>query len=220
MSRRINWGADATDAKYRTEDTGTPGDFVVAEDTDGNTVLLKYDDTAGEWVYGGPVNMSGSDISNVGQLSSTSVNTEQADVTGEPVVRAERSTISSGNSAGSWVNVVDLGASDPLDIFNSNAQIVPTSDVPVMVIVQAQIEASSGGDLVEVRIRDVDSNTDVNFGKPLDALAASTDGVHMTLTGTLNANNAHELQVRNLDSAFDVGRNQSYYNLFKRIVHS
>jgi len=86
MSRRINWGDGEADAKYITEDTGTPGDFVVAEDTDGNTVLLKYDDTAGEWVYGGPVNMGGSDISNVGQLSSTSVNTDKVN-TGQTVYR-------------------------------------------------------------------------------------------------------------------------------------
>jgi hypothetical protein len=68
--RRINFGLDSSDAKYRVEDTDlNGGDLVLAEDLDGGTVLLRWDDTAGEWVYGGPVNMGGADISNVGSLS-------------------------------------------------------------------------------------------------------------------------------------------------------
>jgi len=73
---RINWlGADG---KYRTEDTGDvgdPGDFVLAEDRDGNTVLLEWDATAGEWVFGGPVNLDESDVTGIGTMDSVTVDT-------------------------------------------------------------------------------------------------------------------------------------------------
>lgn len=72
--RRINWGSDATDARYRTEDTGDGADFVVAEDLDGGTLLLYWDDTAGEWKYGGPVNLQGADINSAGTVDAQTVN--------------------------------------------------------------------------------------------------------------------------------------------------
>jgi hypothetical protein len=74
--RRLNWGADATDAQYRTGDDAANNRFVLAEDLDGGTILLEYDETASEWVSRGPVNLSGNDVSNVGTLSATAVNTE------------------------------------------------------------------------------------------------------------------------------------------------
>lgn len=126
MSRRINWGADATDAKYRTEDTGTPGDFIVAEDTDGNTVLLKYDDTAGEWVYGGPVNMDGADISNVGQLSSTSVSTEEL-ILGDTVKTVEVLTVNFSDPGTPSDGTFNSNKSDTVTkSFNQSFGSVPT----------------------------------------------------------------------------------------------
>lgn len=53
--RQINWGVDETDATYVTGDAGDGGPFVVAEDTDGSTILLQWNPTAGEWEFGGPV---------------------------------------------------------------------------------------------------------------------------------------------------------------------
>jgi len=43
--RRINWGLDATDAQYRTGDDATNDRFIVAEDLDGGTILLEYDES-------------------------------------------------------------------------------------------------------------------------------------------------------------------------------
>lgn len=72
--RRINWGADATDAQYRTGDDESNNRFIVAEDLDAGTVLLEYDESAGEWVSRGAVNVDGNDVSNVGALDAQSVN--------------------------------------------------------------------------------------------------------------------------------------------------
>jgi hypothetical protein len=71
--RQLYWGPTIADAKYRTRDDDPQGgQFVVAEDTDNGTVLLRWDNVAQEWVYGGPVNMDGADLSNVGALDATS----------------------------------------------------------------------------------------------------------------------------------------------------
>jgi len=70
MDRTIHFGDDAADARYRIQDTSsTGGDFVLAEDLDGGTVLLEYDYSAGEFVSRGPVNLNGNDITDAGSVS-------------------------------------------------------------------------------------------------------------------------------------------------------
>jgi len=84
MDRTINWGDDAADARYRTQDTSsTGGDFVLAEDLDGGTVLLEYDYSASEWVSRGPVNLSGNDITNAGSITADSLEAETVALTPE-----------------------------------------------------------------------------------------------------------------------------------------
>lgn len=83
--RRINFGADATDARYAIEDTGNGANFILARDTTGGTVLLEYDDAAGEWVNRGGVDMDGNDISNVGTVNANSVSTDQATIEPEQI---------------------------------------------------------------------------------------------------------------------------------------
>jgi hypothetical protein len=79
--RRLNWGADATDAQYRTGDDTANNRFIIVEDLDGGTVLLEYDETAGEFVSRGPVNMSGNDITNAGAIDAQSLSTAAVDTT-------------------------------------------------------------------------------------------------------------------------------------------
>jgi len=79
MDGTINFGDDAADARYRMQDTSsTGGNFVLAEDLDGGTVLLEYDYSASEWVSRGPVNLDGNDITNAGSVSADTL--EAADV--------------------------------------------------------------------------------------------------------------------------------------------
>jgi hypothetical protein len=62
MDRTLFWGAaDDAATEYRTRDSDPTGggNFVVAERADGSSILLQWDDTAGEWVVGGPVNLNG-----------------------------------------------------------------------------------------------------------------------------------------------------------------
>lgn len=78
--RTINFGESETEATYQIQDTDSTGggNFVVAKDTNANTVLLQYDPDTDTWEYAGDVDINGGNVSGVGTLTAESVNTEQA----------------------------------------------------------------------------------------------------------------------------------------------
>jgi hypothetical protein len=74
--REILWGPDRTTADYSTEvDQGDSDRAKLLQTADGNTILLEWDGANSQWVYGGPVDMGGEDISNIGTVTATAVNT-------------------------------------------------------------------------------------------------------------------------------------------------
>ena len=79
--RTINFGESETEATYQIQDTDSTGggNFVVAKDTNANTVLLQYDPAIDTWEYAGDVDMNGGNVSGVGTLTAESVNTEDVD---------------------------------------------------------------------------------------------------------------------------------------------
>jgi len=95
--RELNFGADETDARWQITDEGDGGNLVLARDLDNNTVLLEYDETAGEWVSRGPVNMSGGDISNVGTVTADAVETEELVTKNAPTVSEVARDTASGS---------------------------------------------------------------------------------------------------------------------------
>ena len=90
--RTINFGESETEATYQIQDTDSTGggNFVVAKDTNANTVLLQYDPGTDTWEYAGDVDINGGNVSGVGTLTAESVNTE--DVDAESVNTEEQST--------------------------------------------------------------------------------------------------------------------------------
>ena len=79
--RTINFGESETEATYQIQDTDSTGggNFVLAKDTNANTVLLQYDPATDTWEYAGDVDMNGGNVSGVGTLTAESVNTEDVD---------------------------------------------------------------------------------------------------------------------------------------------
>jgi len=76
--RTINFGESETEATYQIQDTDGAaggGNFVVAKDTNANTVLLEYQPASDTWEYAGDVDMNGGNVSGVGTLTANSVNT-------------------------------------------------------------------------------------------------------------------------------------------------
>lgn len=100
--RRLNWGADATDAKWRSEHDTANSKFILAEDLDGGTILLEYDETASEFVSRGPVNLDGNDVTGVGALDATSVSTKESSTTEESWQPAGSRTTLSDDGSWSW----------------------------------------------------------------------------------------------------------------------
>jgi len=90
--RRLNWGADATDAKWRSEHDTTNSRFVVAEDLDGGTVVLEIDETAGEVVSRYPVNLSGNNLVD----GTTTVYDASTDTVGDGTTIADHASVSTG----------------------------------------------------------------------------------------------------------------------------
>jgi len=88
--RRLNWGADPTDATYRTGHDIGNSKFKIVEDLDGNIVLLEWDETAGEFVYRGPVNLNGEDITDSG----TTVYDASTDTVGDGTTSADHQLVS------------------------------------------------------------------------------------------------------------------------------
>ena len=80
--RTINFGESETEATYQIQDTDSTGggNFVVAKDTNANTVLLQYDPDTDSWEYAADVDMNGGNVSAVGSLTADSVNTEKATI--------------------------------------------------------------------------------------------------------------------------------------------
>lgn len=78
MARDINFGESEADAKYQISDDGTPGNFVLARDTNGATVLLEWDATNSEWVFGGPVEMGSDGITTTGTVTAGSLSADKA----------------------------------------------------------------------------------------------------------------------------------------------
>ena len=88
--RTINFGESESEATYQIQDTDGAaggGNFVVAKDTNANTVLLEYDPASDTWEYAGDVDMNGGNVSGVGTLTADSVNTEEVGISNGSVIR-------------------------------------------------------------------------------------------------------------------------------------
>src|SRR6056297_2726204 len=75
--RTINFGESETEATYQIQDTDGAaggGNFVIAKDTNANTVLLEYAPGTDTWEYAGDVDLNG------GTLTAGSVNTENGKI--------------------------------------------------------------------------------------------------------------------------------------------
>jgi len=128
----INWGGDETTAPFSSRLDETAGNFILAEDNDGSTVLLEWDGST--WQYRGPVEMNGEDISGVGTLTATdatvsgtvdagAVNTGNARITtvsainnAEPVderIKIAKRTNINGTEIWSFSGFSDLVRSSP-----------------------------------------------------------------------------------------------------------
>jgi hypothetical protein len=206
--RRINFGADATDAKWRTEHDTANSKFILAEDLDGSTVLLEYDETASEWVARGPVNLDGNDLSNVGTVSASAVNTDNlslSSVTGAGIISQAiqhgKVWADNGEMYESVQNAVDnasayvfvgVGTFNESVSISTNGLSVVGCGNPATVI-----NGGTTGPGIDITASDVDIRT-------LQAATASGGGSsNPAINVASGANRVHIEQVRVVDSDAD-----------------
>jgi len=91
--RRINWGADATDATYRTGDDDANNRFIVVEDLDAGLVISEYDEATGDLVRRAPIDMVGNDIKD----GSTTVYDASTTTVGDGTTNADHASVSTGD---------------------------------------------------------------------------------------------------------------------------
>lgn len=194
--RTLNFGADETDARWQMEDAGDGGNFVLARDLDGATVLLEYDATASEWVSRGPVNMDGNDLSNVGEVSSTAVSTEKIDI-GNAAGSASLSsnqTISSGAATKVNLDTVDIEDADAVDVQTSNNRLQLQMDGTYLLtgFVRWDGGSFSSGDITQSLIR----VNGTNVVRKLHRMGGAVDASYQaTIVQQISSNDVVELFV-------------------------
>lgn len=132
----------------------------------------------------------------------SSITVDQASVTGETLIKASRGSTSSSITAGDFVNIVDSEDEDKRDEFNASQQFVPDSTGDYLVVGIAHFGGSSGGNHVQIRLRDVDGgNTIVETNVQIPANGAE---VNFSFLEELTSGTTYELQATNNDTAFDI----------------
>ena len=87
--RTINFGESETEATYQIQDTDGAdggGNFVIAKDTNANTVLLQYNPTSDAFEYAADVDLSGSNLT-VDDVTATTASVSTAPSAADDVAR-------------------------------------------------------------------------------------------------------------------------------------
>lgn len=141
-------------------------------------------------------------------LSPTSVSTDEADITGETYIKADReSKQSSSINAGNWDNLYD--SEDTVDNLNEfdesgNAQFVPGESGVYTIKGGAAFQSPSDGDRLQARILDVDNSNIVPPGTIFDINVGATEDaiIPFNVDVDLTAGTSYEVQARNVSSSW------------------
>jgi len=162
--RRLNWGADATDAKWRSEHDTANSRFVVAEDLDGGTVVLEIDETAGEVVSRYPVNLSGNNLVD----GTTTVYDASSDTVGDGTTSADHASVSTESVANDYYFAAAFDGSNATDRLSNT------------------LSAASDGDTIFLEGGVYGSNLTISTAVTLQSPGREVGGAELHATWTLN----------------------------------
>lgn len=220
--RRINWGADATDARYRTEDTGDGANFVVAEDLDGATVLLEWDTsvTPSEWKVRGPVEMNSNDVSGVGTLTANSVETDQATVANETYVEAYLSSNTDQLSSGTFHVMTDTEDADLRGELANGSDFTPDKSGLYVLHLSGGLYDASDGDRVKVQLEDSGGARVKNSKFDTVWKSGGTNNLELTTMVDLTAGETYTPTVKDNDSSFKLngGSGATWMKIYRSVI--
>jgi hypothetical protein len=198
--RTLNFGTDATDADYQIRDTsGTGGDLIIEHLPTGAT--FEYDATENAWIPTDPI---GTATRPASAITTTSVNTDEAQVTGETLVKAHRENDTSTITAGDRSPIVDTEDDDNLDEFDSNFEFTPneTGDYYVYGAVRFTNPADQDRFLAQVRDKGNDVIIDDGLLFDISAGAAESHQIPFYERLTLNSSTTYQFLARNNTSDY------------------
>ena len=227
--RTINFGESETEATYQIQDTDSTGggNFVVAKDTNANTVLLQYDPDTDTWEYAGDVDINGGNVSGVGTLTAESVNTEDVDAES---VNTEEASITEQTqlkvSLGSSQNIssgeletleLDNVVDDNLGEFDTTEHdFTPTETGIYLIVAVARFSVSSSGDSLTIGF---DNKTDDDIILLHSLNAGGSDRTSLNALGLrgLKAGKEYQVLVRNDDSddSLSSGQRNTFLNIWR-----
>jgi len=167
-------------------------------------------------------------LSDVEEITSESVTTEQADITNETFIVPVRNAESGSITAGTWTNVFTASVADNRGEFNGNSQFVPDDGGWYSIMADIPLLTGSSNDRIRARLRNVSDGVSVGSGGASDTenrgrtLAAGSDVINLTFTLAfeLTAGKAYEIQAQNVDSAYELRADDGIRCVIRRsVVH-
>ena len=206
--RTINFGESETEATYQIQDTDSTGggNFVVAKDTNANTVLLQYDPDTDTWEYAADVDMNGGNVSGVGTLTAESVNTEEAQITGHTDLKVTLSENQSIPSGSGQTLELDTIIEDNLSEFNTTShEFSPVQSGKYLINIVVSFRDLSSSDELSLSFRDDQGN---NIAQFFDASSATggfnRHSVGLLTKAELESTRDYNVRVLNNDSSCGV----------------
>jgi len=146
--RTLFWGETTEGARYQSGDSDPEGgDFIVVKNTDNETVLLQWNQTATEWEFAGTVDMGGNDLTNAGLVSGVdgsfdTLEAEKVDTRGgyEEVTSSRSAGTDEVNNTGSDLDVIVTVEADLDDIINLTFRI--DGDAVDRALIRADVNSS------------------------------------------------------------------------------
>jgi len=202
------------------DDTNAPNETLYFNS---NGSELKYKDSGGN-VFAASGLQDGDDFDGQGSSDFSnlkSLGVENADITGETLIRAYRGTAATGVSSGSWTDIADTETSDSETEQDSSFNINVNEDGLYKIYAHVNIFDSTSGDTIEFRVQNTTDGTSVRTTMPMGVMGASQDYKDISAIFDLTAGKDYKLQVRNRSSSYSLnsGEDNTYYWMERQVVH-
>jgi len=158
-------------------------------------------------------------------LSTPAVDAEEADITNETFIQAERDTRTSTITANTWTNLADTKREDNRNeqdgLFNINLDETGWYQVSGAVT----LLGSSDQDPITVAVRDTDADSLVRNGRAEANISGNSGGLQFAFVVKLTAGTNYRVQVKNRLNSYKVegddnNSEMSHYAVRRSIVHS
>jgi hypothetical protein len=139
-------------------------------------------------------------------VDNQSLTTDEANITNETFIRAERSSASNSTSTGTRINIFDTAVKDVRGEFNGSAQFEPDESGEYLFIIHCEIDgAGNPGDEVRCVIWDVTNSTVLQKNSARASITTIGSRVNFVFSAALSAGDTYEVRAANNNSSYEIG---------------